>query len=94
MSQRDYPIWFRQALSRRFDEQANTSVKQHDIDSARKKFDKIMEELRERMEAAVFLKILELEEMINHQHTDEKEWLYVEGVKDGMRIMGSVNNFV
>lgn len=90
MPHEDFPKWIRQALSRRFDEHANASAKHHDIYNIRKKLDQITEDLREKLEPAVFLKILEWEEVVNRQHSIEKEWLYIKGVKDGIRLVNPI----
>lgn len=86
----NWPDWFKQALNQRFDEMANSSAKQHDIYKVRIKLDGITDELKKQLAPAMFLKILEWEEIVNHQHSMEKEWLYSEGVKDGMRLINPI----
>ncbi|MGF7050084.1 hypothetical protein J2T13_004607 [Paenibacillus sp. DS2015] len=86
--------WFKQALDQRFDEIAGASEKQHDIHTVRIKLSDITDDLKKQLEPEVFLKILEWEETINHKQTKEKEWMYSEGMKDGMRLIHSIGCFV
>lgn len=87
MPYQQWPDWLRPALDQRFNKLAALAGKQHQIHHLRKKLDQITLQLKNELAIEQYQLILEWEDTVNYQHAVEKEWLYAEGIKDGVRLM-------
>lgn len=88
----DCPKWFTQALVQRFNELSLVAEQQDRFLPVVGRASHLLMELMNQADVSIHGVILEWEETVCYQHSLEKEWLYFEGVKDGMRLMNSTNS--
>lgn len=76
----DWPAWFLEALKRRFDELSLIAEQQNQTSP-------LMEQhMKKHMDETIRNLIIEWEDALTCKYSFEKEWLYMEGVKDGISI--------
>jgi hypothetical protein len=83
----DWSEWFQESLQMRFYYLTKVAEQQVQAILLLEKVSKLFEELKNQTEIPVHDILLEWEAAITLEHSFEKEWLYFEGVKDGMRIV-------
>lgn len=94
MSLEPYPDWMKIAFEERFIELARLAGKQEEIKSLHQQQSKLEDQMKNELTMTEFQNILECGEISNHRNTSEKEWLYFEGLKDGMKLLKQLNDFL
>lgn len=87
------PDWFQAGLDRRFNKLAHKAEQQERIIPLKETASRLFENLRDLLNHSTCNQnlLMDWEEAYNHIHFAEKEWLYLEGVKDGIRLMYYLN---
>ncbi|SCW83298.1 hypothetical protein SAMN04487970_10613 [Paenibacillus tianmuensis] len=82
-----WPNWFLDALKLRFDASALTAQKQYALFPVHQKLAALNDAIRQQADDGLLVLLSEWEDTLNHKHNIEKEWLYMQGVQDGIRII-------
>jgi hypothetical protein len=82
----NWPDWFQESLQQRFYGLTLVAEKQVQVIPLLEKVSKLFVELKNQTDIPVHDILLEWEAAMTLEHAFEKEWLYLEGVKDGMRL--------
>ncbi|WP_410513456.1 hypothetical protein PaeBR_03070 [Paenibacillus sp. BR2-3] len=88
----EWPDWFKQALINRFNELSVAAEKQEQVIPVAGKVSELLIQMRSKTDGSVHRILLEFEEAISYQHLLEKEWLYFEGLKYGLRLMSPITS--
>jgi hypothetical protein len=83
----DWSDWFQESLQNRFYNLTRVAEKQVEAILLLEKVSTLLVELKNQTDITVHDILLEWEAAITLEHAFEKEWLYFEGVKDGMRLV-------
>jgi hypothetical protein len=83
----DWPDWFQENLQQRFYDLTKVAERQVQAILLLEKVSKLLVELKNQTDIPVHDILLEWEAAMTIEHSFEKEWLYFEGVKDGMRLV-------
>jgi hypothetical protein len=83
----DWSEWFQESLQQRFYNLTKVAEQQVQAILLLEKVSKLIVELKSQTEIPVHDILLEWEAAITLEHSFEKEWLYFEGVKDGMKLV-------
>jgi hypothetical protein len=88
----DWPEWLMKGLHKRFDELSYTVEQQEHIAPLIEKSSKLLTDLKSQGDESAQGILLEWEDAVQYQHSAEKEWIYLRGVKDGMGMVKEINN--
>ncbi|WP_274364802.1 hypothetical protein [Paenibacillus thermotolerans] len=86
------PEWLRPAFDQRFIEVAKEAGSQMEVEQFRFRQNEIEKLLKDELSQAHLDLLLELEDILNHRCTLEKEWVYFAGLKDGMQLLRRFSN--
>ncbi|OMF95262.1 hypothetical protein [Paenibacillus sp. FSL R7-0273] len=86
MSQDYWSESFKKLIDQRFNELARAASLVDEVSSLREKQAEIEAGLKRDLSPEAFRSILEWEDIVNYRNTVEREWLYLAGVKDGVRL--------
>jgi hypothetical protein len=84
------PDWLKESLNRRFIDLSYTAERQDKVVPIKSRAKDIFEYLRNNQDELGSRIFLEWEDLKNHHNTIEKEWLYFEGVMDGIKLMHDI----
>jgi hypothetical protein len=90
----DWPEWLVKGLHERFDVLSLTVEQQEHIAPLIKNSSKLLSDLKSQVDKSVHGILLEWEDAIQNQHSAEKEWLYLRGVKDGMGMVKEIKLYL
>ncbi|MEW9701952.1 hypothetical protein [Paenibacillus sp. SI8] len=54
----------------------------------------MLSDLKGQMDESALVNLLEWEDAVQYQQSAEKDWLYLRGVKDGMRMIQEINLYL
>jgi hypothetical protein len=83
----DFPDWFQESLQNRFYSLTKVAEKQVQAILLLEKVSNLLVDLKNQTDINVHGILLEWKAAITLEHSFEKEWLYFEGIKDGMRMV-------
>jgi hypothetical protein len=83
----EWPKWFQESLQQRFYDLTLIAEKQVQAILLLEKVSTLHMELKNQTDSSVHNILLEWEAAMTLEHSFEKEWLYFEGVRDGMRLI-------
>lgn len=87
----DCPDLLKESLNRRFIELSYAAERQDKVVLAKLKATSIFDYLRNNQDEQGRGIFLEWEDLKNHHNTLEKEWLYFEGIRDGMKLLNDIH---
>lgn len=87
---KDFPVWLRDALQGRFDEQSALALKHPPIKNIRERLYVAADQFQQKMSEAGKEEYLRLEEEFQYLQGQELEWVYMQGVKDGAQLLFSL----
>jgi hypothetical protein len=90
----DWPEWIMKGLHERFDVLSLTVEQQEHIAPLLEKSSKLLSDLKNQVDKSAHGILLEWEDALHYQHSAEKEWLYLRGVKDGMGMIKEVKHYL
>jgi hypothetical protein len=90
----DWPEWIVKGLRERFDVLSLTVEQQEHIARLIKKSSKLLSDLKNQVDVSAHGILLEWDDDVQYQHSAEKEWLYLRGVKDGMGMIKQVKHYL
>jgi hypothetical protein len=90
----DWPEWLVEGLHKRFDELSLTVEQQEHIAPLIEKSSKLVSDLKSQVDESAQGILLEWEAAVQYQHSAEKEWVYLRGVKDGMGMVKEINLYL
>ena len=88
----EWPNWFQESLRQRFYELTLIAEKQAQVIPLLEKISLLHVELKNQTDIPVHDILLEWEAVMALEHSFEAEWLYFEGVRDGMRLIHPIYN--
>ena len=88
----DWPEWFTEALKRRFDELSFIVEKQNPTSPFCKQISLLSDQIKNGSNESTNNLVTEWEDAFTHKNSFEKEWLYKQGVKDGLSITRPANH--
>lgn len=94
MEQLQLPVWAKPSFDERFNEQARLVGKLPEIELLRLKRFELDDELKQELAPRLYQLVLNWEESLNHRNALEKEMMYLVGVKDGMKYLREIQDFV
>jgi len=94
MGQQQLPEWAKPSFDERFNEQARSVGKLPEIELLRLKRFELDDQLKQELVPRMYQLLLEWEESLNHRNALEKEWMYLAGLKDGMKCLKTLHAFV
>jgi hypothetical protein len=86
----DWPEWLVKGLHERLDTLSLSVEQQEHIAPLIEKSSKLLPDLKSQMNEYAHGILLGWEEAVQYQHSAEKEWLYLRGVKDGMGMIKEI----
>jgi hypothetical protein len=86
------PDWMKPALEQRFFEQARAASQQPELEEEHQKQEELTNRLRSQLSDTQFQLIMELEAILNYRNALEKNYLYLDGIRDGFRILLKILN--
>jgi hypothetical protein len=84
---KDWSEWFQESLQMRFYDLSKVAEKQVQAILLLERISTLHMELKKQTDIPLHDVLLKWEAAITLEHSFEKEWLYFEGVKDGMRMV-------
>jgi len=81
-----FPSWLKEAMQHRFDELAVQAYHDPKLASTRTRFEKTLDQIKTQLGEPNRVLFLEWEDDNHYIHSAEKEWLYLQGVRDGAEI--------
>lgn len=86
------PEWLRPAFDQRFIEIAKEAGSQMEVEQFRIRQNEIERLLKDELTQSHMDLLLELEDILNHRSTIEKERIYFAGLRDGMYLLRKLND--
>lgn len=83
----NWPDWFFEALKLRFDNSALIAQKQYSLLPLNQKLITLHDTIKNQADDSILALLNEWEDTLTRKHSIEKEWLYMQGVQDGIRII-------
>lgn len=93
MGQLQLPKWAKPSFDERFNELARLAGKLPEIEPLRLKQVDLEEQLKQEVVPRLYQLILNWEETLNYRNALEKEWMYLAGIKDGMKCFKEIQDF-
>ncbi|MFC5404666.1 hypothetical protein [Cohnella soli] len=87
-----FPPWFQRAIQERMDCVAARIVRHPEIRKLREEEDKAFQKLFSNMDIVRLPEFSEWEDRHHHKHALENEYLYLQGIKDGVHLAGTLFN--
>ncbi|MFD2671147.1 hypothetical protein [Marinicrinis sediminis] len=86
-----FPVWLNDSIQSRFDEHIHKSHQEADILRAYQQFHQVFNTMMTTLNPEQKKQFFQLEEAWNHLHVLEKEWLFKQGLKDGIQLIHALS---
>ncbi|SFL20762.1 hypothetical protein SAMN03159341_1048 [Paenibacillus sp. 1_12] len=93
MRQQQLPEWAKPSFDGRFNMLATLAGKQQEIEPLRLKQVELEDQLKQEVTPRQYQLLLEWEETLNHRNALEKEFMFLAGIKDGMKCLKELYEF-
>lgn len=94
MKQYPLPEWMKESFDQRINDLTRRASLLEEVQSMRQQQAEIEGQLKQEMDSAQFRLILDWEDALNFRSSTEKEWLYLEGFKDGLRFYKQLHDYM
>jgi phosphoglucomutase len=94
MSKQPYPEWLKTAFDQRFNELAKQAGDYNMQQIHKQKQDEVMERLKRELTYEQYQMILEWDDVMNYRNAVEKEWMYLAGIRDGVKMFKQIQDFM
>ncbi|MGO4498607.1 hypothetical protein AB4114_22260 [Paenibacillus sp. 2RAB27] len=93
MRQLQLPVWAKPSFDERFNELAKMAGRLPAVEPLRQKQVELEGQLKQELAPRLYQHLLNWEETLNYRNALEKEWMYLAGIKDGMKCLKGIQDF-